>query len=342
MSQTDADAGCALGDVLCDDVHVVELPGRGKGVEAVTEIPSDTLVAVERPFAVVLEKKWGVALCESCLSPKTVPGCAHCATGGRCDTCTDDKVPAHDAAECKAFRAMEKLVEKKHDDEDGFNPLDMVLLTRLMYRVLMRAGPEADKHVLWSLSRQVSTDPDKTAFRKTASKIVAKVAQRDKNEMWRLCHIIETNCYSVYKKDWYRPSAESDLAAEELVAGMPSVDPEKPIGIATYLSASLFNHSCAPNVTKIRRGTELDIISLRNIEGGEEVCHSYVPSIMSSGKRKDELRHNWGFDCTCSRCKDPVDNWVIDAICSCSGYLVVDPEDDGAARCTACGEWSEV
>ena len=331
----------ATEDVFSDHIFVESFEGRGNGVSARDDIPSDTTVATERPTACCLEPKWGSILCEGCLEPAETKACELCGIGARCLKCDKDSLPQHDNTECKAFQAAATIIDRKSAEDDSFNPLDMTLLVRTLFRLRRAIGPEEKGHAAWGLSRQVSSNEEKTVFRKNAAKIAAKITKTDKDSMWRLCHVVETNCYSVYRKEWYRPSGCS-ASMGGMLLGKPPPDADKPIGIAVYVALSFFNHSCAPNVTKIRRGVNVDIVSLRPIAKGEEVCHSYVPSQMSQGKRKDELEHNWGFLCQCPRCADASDMWAVDALCSCTGYLIRDPEDDSSAQCCQCGSWVDV
>eukprot|EP00026_Physarum_polycephalum_P009849 Phypoly_transcript_09986.p1 GENE.Phypoly_transcript_09986~~Phypoly_transcript_09986.p1 ORF type:complete len:145 (+),score=6.02 Phypoly_transcript_09986:874-1308(+) len=72
-------------------------------------------------------------------------------------------------------------------------------------------------------------------------------------------------------------------------------------GEGVYLKASLFNHSCAPNVTlKIRNGT-LEFLMLESVEAGTELNISYTDP--TSPSRRQHLEENYLFLCQCSKCK---------------------------------------
>lgn len=77
------------------------------------------------------------------------------------------------------------------------------------------------------------------------------------------------------------------------------------LGYALYPSASLFNHSCLPNVRKAREGRRWRFWSSRDIGVGEEVCITYLGGderTMNVQERRDRLKGGWEFDCACQGC----------------------------------------
>ncbi len=47
------------------------------------------------------------------------------------------------------------------------------------------------------------------------------------------------------------------------------------IGMAVFPFASLFNHSCAPNVSRINLGSKMYLVVKRSIKAGEQLFNSY-------------------------------------------------------------------
>lgn len=78
-----------------------------------------------------------------------------------------------------------------------------------------------------------------------------------------------------------------------------------------YLSASLFNHDCLPNVCRFdyiddpnrENNTEFTFRALHDIMEGSEVCISYVCVTRGYRERQKRLIHDYGFKCECDRCK---------------------------------------
>lgn len=140
----------------------------------------------------------------------------------------------------------------------------------------------------------------------------------------------------------------------------------------------LFNHSCAPNVAfdsvpRVDSGEgsgegggegcgegggggdgggggggggglpAFSVVSLVDINPGEELCIAYIATYHTRAKRREELRAHYGFDCSCARClregedeEQEVGDWLAELRCTrpdCgSGYAVGE-----ARRCLHCG-----
>lgn len=91
--------------------------------------------------------------------------------------------------------------------------------------------------------------------------------------------------------------------------GIRSLDDEGSefFGYGCWPSASYFNHSCGPNVEKVREGREWVFRSGRDIAAGEELNITYLSGEErrdSREKRMQTLKRNWGFDCGCHRCRE--------------------------------------
>lgn len=77
------------------------------------------------------------------------------------------------------------------------------------------------------------------------------------------------------------------------------------LGWALYPEASLFNHSCAPNVRKVRDGRRWKFWSNRDVAEGEEMCITYLGGDernMNVDERQEKLKLGWEFGCACQRC----------------------------------------
>ncbi|KAF2721744.1 SET domain-containing protein [Polychaeton citri CBS 116435] len=82
-------------------------------------------------------------------------------------------------------------------------------------------------------------------------------------------------------------------------------DAEEYMGYALYPSASYFNHSCKPNVSKRRVRREWEFRAARAVEPGEELCITYLGGDerdLSVEDRRSRLAEVWGFTCMCQRC----------------------------------------
>ncbi|KAM9971991.1 hypothetical protein ACTFIW_011981 [Dictyostelium discoideum] len=103
---------------------------------------------------------------------------------------------------------------------------------------------------------------------------------------------------------------------------------DKCIGVAVSPSSSYFNHSCIPNCTDVRDGSNMTFKSLYPIKKGDQLTISYIELDQPIQDRKDELKYGYYFDCICPRCNgdsnsiDSMDNWISKFYCSqkkCTG-----------------------
>jgi hypothetical protein len=75
---------------------------------------------------------------------------------------------------------------------------------------------------------------------------------------------------------------------------------------AAYLLASMFNHSCEPNVdvTSPRNNAVAAFRAARPIEAGEQLYISYIDQDGELAERQAELEFGYGFKCSCPRCRE--------------------------------------
>ncbi|KAK9470966.1 uncharacterized protein V1510DRAFT_421624 [Dipodascopsis tothii] len=75
------------------------------------------------------------------------------------------------------------------------------------------------------------------------------------------------------------------------------------LGSALFPSASYFNHSCRPNVTKSRHERAMHFVASQTISAGDEVCISYGLELNPDPVvRQTLLLDQWYFTCGCVRC----------------------------------------
>ncbi|KAK5720171.1 hypothetical protein LTR15_007444 [Elasticomyces elasticus] len=76
-----------------------------------------------------------------------------------------------------------------------------------------------------------------------------------------------------------------------------------PDNCALFQYASLVNHSCLPNATRMFIGDAMVLRATKNIAKGEEILHAYV--LPSSGVTERQMRMEtvWGFRCDCTLCE---------------------------------------
>ena len=138
---------------------------------------------------------------------------------------------------------------------------------------------------------------------------------------------------------FHHPAAAVQHAADVVRANcfFLANDVEETIGVVLYDAASKANHSCRPTAIPLRDGRSVTVTALRDIPKGEEVTFSYVDCALPYDRRTAALRQ-WGFHCTCERCKADEQFRSNERFrCPCGGAAVVDPVGCWG-KCDRCGE----
>lgn len=73
-------------------------------------------------------------------------------------------------------------------------------------------------------------------------------------------------------------------------------------GFGVYPCASFFNHSCDPNLIKIRNNNKLIFKTKRKIQPGEELCIDYGNYLDEDVSVRQAQLKEWFFDCSCTKC----------------------------------------
>lgn len=106
-------------------------------------------------------------------------------------------------------------------------------------------------------------------------------------------HLVESTAY---------PFLSRHLCNSFGIWELPITPDSENLGSAMYPSASYFNHSCDPNVAKVRQGRTMIFVTAREVQAGEELCISYGHTERGLDERRQVLQDWWGFVCNCTRC----------------------------------------
>ncbi|XP_076377777.1 SET domain-containing protein SmydA-8-like [Megalopta genalis] len=125
-----------------------------------------------------------------------------------------------------------------------------------------------------------------------------------------------------------------DITIEEItrIVGIVKVNPflvtlTDPPHMAIYELSSLIEHNCKANCwVEFQNRDELIIRARTPIAKGDHISISYINSLLGTENRLKSL-HNYLFQCTCDRCKDPSEFGVMfNALkCNkrdCAGYVL--------------------
>lgn len=78
-----------------------------------------------------------------------------------------------------------------------------------------------------------------------------------------------------------------------------------PSCVAIYQKASLFEHSCKPNLSKsFSEKNEIVFWTPSGVKAGEHLTISYTDVLWGTANRRHHLQQTKQFDCDCERCSD--------------------------------------
>lgn len=86
----------------------------------------------------------------------------------------------------------------------------------------------------------------------------------------------------------------------------------KRIFTAIFPRISMFNHSCKPNIRNRFNKTDLMIYARRTVNVGDEILNCYGPNnkLDPYEERQEMLKQQYHFQCDCSACLRPDDDYV--------------------------------
>lgn len=124
-----------------------------------------------------------------------------------------------------------------------------------------------------------------------------------------------------------------DLSYDEFLQGIGRYSLNN-LDAAIYLLGSHVNHSCEPNISISKDAARTDpivVTASADIKAGEELRVCYVNPNLDVNERADLLLKNWGFVCTCARCKRELKEFEVVEIDS-TGAIKPPPTTERSRR----------
>jgi SET domain len=307
---------------------------RGRAVYATQLIPAATAIHVaSKPFASVIKEDWKKEVCAWCFKyrhckrnsvqhPDMRTGVSFCSKRCLQHWTEDDfdgrmeevlvSMNTKDAQKALSLYARADYTQLT-STPDGF-PFDQAKLVASAVVARSREQPLADGCVgvrrkprpeytpSWDdvLNLQPGIFDDKIDLAAEVRQVwsfLSKVLPKD------LQHLIHPTAY---------PFLSRHLSNSFGIWELPIMAESENLGSAMYPSASYFNHSCDPNVMKVRLGREVIFVTSREVQSGEELCISYGHTEKEVEERRSKLLDWWGFNCNCSRCERELNDKSIE------------------------------
>ena len=283
---------------------VSEIPSKGNGVLAARDLESGTFLFSCEPVAAFIDDT--LMTCAWCFATESNPmkaalgrKCLECKRVRYCsDRCRELARRPHESFAC----AIEQRAPKFGDAADD-------IYTVAMMEAIHDASTLDGFEELCSIKQHDVSHLQAVA--KGASGVLERPVTVERSEA--ILGKISANCFGL----------DVPMAAEEFNEdGERDVDY---VGRAVYPQGSYFNHSCAPNVVRVRMGREMSFFTVKPVSKGQELCITYVNQVRLQNRtdRRALLREEYHFDCNCSVCanESAVPSGKLCDNCGCSAFL---------------------
>ncbi|KAI9136203.1 hypothetical protein BKA69DRAFT_1105683 [Paraphysoderma sedebokerense] len=276
-----------LSSLLAKNAHASEINGKGHGLICDQEFKPGDDILIEDPYAAVLNDRSLSNHCSCCFvsgSDAKLSRCSKCRLVYYCSTQCQKIDWIHHQQECQGFI---KLSPKQ--PKSIVRSICRVLRRR--YRDLNSGGNDSIKPKFSFFANCVSHRSDFPPERledlvSGLALVKMCVGERmiptDASSFIEMCCKMSTNGFTILS------------TAEEL----------EPIGYGLYLGASMINHSCNPNAVALFNGAKLHVKCIRPIKTGEEITINYVDTLQPTALRRQELKSNFFFSCSCELCQN--------------------------------------
>jgi len=296
-------------------VHYSEEEGRY--LVATKDLLEEDVVLLAFPYIWSIYDSQKTTTCQFCFERLTDPSllapCPKCKEVFYCSMqCQTRDTQEHSGIECKLFSQWQLNLNNSNDH--------IIAELKCLFRVLIRKRVEEQAKEQNLLLREYMTSWDKLFTYRDYSKLLGNKKDYDPQTIENL---LETTVdYVVKLRNWLGfflddPEEILDILLKNrrnsfnFNTGFDQLNHAEGRGL--YIAASLFNHSCEPNVVPclvttgnppVNTGPLLGFKALDNIQKGEKLSISYLTKNMAGDvySRRKELFDIFRFHCMCPRC----------------------------------------
>lgn len=301
---------------------------QGRGLFVTGRVPCGAALLCELPFACVVHKAARSSRCHQCLHrlpPDALP-CCSCSVARYCSKACCDRAAQgpHGRLECGGAAWPAAL------------PTEAVLSARVAWTLSRGGDPAAAVSLL--IAHWAGVPESERAERCALAAVLSACTRLAPAELLAAALTLRSNCFAV--TDEWATECWSGGEREQLRAGA-----------ALYCTASMVNHSCAPNAhVSFAQGGALVLRASRDLgPAREQLLIAYGPQQgqQPCTRRRKMLRASHGFQCACEACVSPdaarrdVElcglRCLADESCDGATHMPAEAHDDFVAPCTRCG-----
>ncbi|XP_059611388.1 histone-lysine N-methyltransferase SMYD3 isoform X2 [Phlebotomus argentipes] len=307
----------------------------------VQSLKQGSCILTEKPFVHVLKSKYRKERCDHCFASEKVFRCSGCNYVYYCNRNCQTEAWALHKVECPflkkiaprivpdAARVLARIILKLQRGGD----LEKGFYTETCFRKFRD---------LMSHYHEIRTDPKRQEHLESLSMVLHDLLGENlMPNHTELQGIYGRVCVDL--EELYQKNITLFLVPLQLVVnGFNILDGEmNSIGTGIYLGVSVVDHSCTPNAVATFEGTTLSIRAIADIPSLDwsQIFISYVDLMQTPADRRAELKANYYFLCTCSRCINPEESQRME-VASCPNrncehpVIVLDGKDP--LKCDEC------
>ncbi|XP_029448919.1 histone-lysine N-methyltransferase SMYD1 isoform X2 [Rhinatrema bivittatum] len=260
-----------------EKVELFSSESKGRGLKAVKEFWAGDVIFAEPAYAAVVFDSLTAHVCHNCFKrQEKLHRCGQCKFAQYCDrTCQKDAWTNH-KSECAAIKRHGKIPNEH-----------IRLAARIMWRI-EREGSGLAEGCLASIDDlQNHVDNFGEEERKELMADVQTFIDfwPPSSQQFGMQYI--SHIFGVINCNGFTLSDQRGLQA---------------VGVGIFPNLCLVNHDCWPNCTVIFNNGKIELRSLGKINKGEELSVSYVDFLNLCEERRQQLKRQYYFDCTCEHC----------------------------------------
>eukprot|EP00668_Euglena_longa_P012728 GGOE01015205.1.p1 GENE.GGOE01015205.1~~GGOE01015205.1.p1 ORF type:complete len:391 (-),score=63.62 GGOE01015205.1:68-1192(-) len=281
---------------------------RGRCIVSTDNILQGEEVCSEEALCISILAHRALTVCDMCLGfcksniDQQLPViCSLCRHVAYCSaTCEEQARQKWHRLECAALQTLQSMPWDAADPLHSQRLTQCRFMVRLGYVLLSR--PDVRPRVLAQSGDFMTLPVEQQRLAREVQNIVLRCTG---DALWaemgatitHLAALDANNSFGIYysKQEWASATAAKPRKMQR---------DDRLFAFGQLPLCALFNHSCAPNLSKEWAGRVFRLKALHTVPAGVELVHSYVTPGLNASHRRDELRHNHVFDCNCIRCRD--------------------------------------
>ncbi|OCT96620.1 hypothetical protein XELAEV_18008828mg [Xenopus laevis] len=267
-----------------ENVEIFDSEGKGRGLRATKESWAGDVIFAEPPYSAVVFDNLSHCVCHSCFKrQEKLLRCGQCKFAHYCDrTCQKESWASH-KHECVAIKKAGRAQE------------NIRLAARILWRIEREGGglTEGCFVSIDDLQNHLDKydDTEKSSLMEDVQKFLHFWPIQSQQFGMQYISVI----FSVISCNGFTLSDQRGLQA---------------VGVGIFPNLCLANHDCWPNCTIIFNNGKIELRALGKINKGDELSVSYVDFLNLTLDRKEQLKKQYYFDCTCEHCT----NKTMDAL----------------------------